>query len=795
MVDYQQRVDPWLEPIAGGEPGGADARYDPIHESIRDQVTSLDSPSGPDVDWPEVVKQGETLITSQSKDLLIACYAAYGLYQLEGLTGLAAGLWLVAELTDRYWDSAFPPFKRLRARVNAFDWLTDRLDLVLPETPIDESDRAGVGALRAAADRLSEVVSARFEDPAPKMRPLLDSVHRLEISLPPLDEASPPAATPEAATSQPAEPAPAATQQPPPAQAEAPSQAQEMTQTQSEVPSGESTDGTSEGSEEVDFEARLAEIAAPFVLPIPGDSPTGEDCRYDPEHEAIRNTMSQLDLPTGGDVEWAEIEKSCTTLLKEKTKDVLIASYLGGAMFERRGLIGVAEGLAVLTGIINTFWDDGFPPARRLRARSNALEWLLSRLEVLAEQPVVASDKDALNLLDAASKQFTDTVYERFEDEAPAVRPLLNNVHRLLISLPAPALKKPVAPPPAAAQAPSSPAPTSGAQAPQPPAKPAQASMAVNLPDAPPDFVSVKDLDPFLKKIGASLHKGARAVFKADTSVATAYRLARVGLLLHMETAPPITSGRQTGIPAPAQNLVKQLEALLENQNWAALLEEAESALGANRMWLDIHRYVAVALGGLGHDAARKAVVDATADLLKRLPELRDLQFNTGLPLASAATQKWFDAEVISAGGADGGSDGLTEEERGKISEARSLAGSGKISDAIELLDEVRHGARSVSVSFRARLAAAQVCVVGGSAAAADGLYSALYKQIDEYRLEHWDPDLVAGCYTEHYEVLKSLVEKASERMTRDPSLMERLSKVYARLCRVSPSTALKLDG
>jgi type VI secretion system ImpA/VasJ family protein len=266
-------------------------------------------------------------------------------------------------------------------------------------------------------------------------------------------------------------------------------------------------------------------------------------------------------------------------------------------------------------------------------------------------------------------------------------------------------------------------------------------------------------------------------------------------LLLHLEELPPVTSGRQTAIPAPAQNIVKQLETLLEKQNWAMLLEEAESALGANRMWLDIHRYVAMALGGLGHEAARKAVIDAIADILTRLPELRELQFNSGLPLANAATQSWFDDEVVKSGGGQGGGDGLTDEERGKIAEARSFAGGGKISEAVEILEEVCRAARSVSVSFRARLATAQACVVGGSSEVADGLYTALYKQIDEYRLEQWDPDLVAGCYKEHYEVLKSMAEKASESRTRDPSLMERMSEVYARLCRVSPATALKLGS
>src|SRR5690606_16727726 len=115
------------------------ARYDPLHEQVRAEAAKLDSPSGGLPDWPRIVKQARELTSSKSKDLLIQSYAAYAMYNVDGLMGLASGVFLLAESMDRFWDGMHPPASRLRARVNAIQWLTDRLDTTLPDTQVSAS--------------------------------------------------------------------------------------------------------------------------------------------------------------------------------------------------------------------------------------------------------------------------------------------------------------------------------------------------------------------------------------------------------------------------------------------------------------------------------------------------------------------------------------------------------------------------------------------------------------------------------------------------------------------------------
>ena len=85
----------------------------------------------------------------------------------EGLMGLASGLFLLSESMDKYWDDMYPPARRIRARVNAIGWLTEKLDTTLPETQVGADDHDAVAALDASVVRLRAVVAEKFTDESP----------------------------------------------------------------------------------------------------------------------------------------------------------------------------------------------------------------------------------------------------------------------------------------------------------------------------------------------------------------------------------------------------------------------------------------------------------------------------------------------------------------------------------------------------------------------------------------------------------------------------------------------------
>jgi type VI secretion system protein VasJ len=180
----QERVRQWTQPISAEAPAGRAAKGDAAYEAALGEVAKLESVTGAPVDWASVLQSSAQVLQKTSKDLRIASYLAFGLYQTQGLAGLAAGAQLLAEVVDGFWPALFPELSRMRGRVSAVSWFVEKTCLTLSSTKVGESDRASVEALEAAVKKLADVTRQKFEANAPAMRPLLDAAQRLRASLP-----------------------------------------------------------------------------------------------------------------------------------------------------------------------------------------------------------------------------------------------------------------------------------------------------------------------------------------------------------------------------------------------------------------------------------------------------------------------------------------------------------------------------------------------------------------------------------------------------------------------------------
>ena len=213
-AELAPRAKPYLDPIPGAAPTGKDARQEPAYEEVTREIEKLSALTGAKVAWPTVVEKGSEILKGFSKDLRIATFVAFGLYNAEGLDGLATGAITVAEMMEAYWPTMFPDAARIKGRVGALKWLLDRMTETLPARQVSAKDKAALESLQVAMKRLSEVARAKFGGDCPGFGPTLEAVERLKASVPaeaPKPAPPPPAPTPSEA---PAQAAPAA---PPPA--------------------------------------------------------------------------------------------------------------------------------------------------------------------------------------------------------------------------------------------------------------------------------------------------------------------------------------------------------------------------------------------------------------------------------------------------------------------------------------------------------------------------------------------------------------------------------------------------
>lgn len=104
--------------------------------------------------------------------------------------------------------------------------------------------------------------------------------------------------------------------------------------------------------------------AAALLAPIPGDNPSGAVLRSSaPEFDEINKLLPQQDKAVSDGIEggkpgqWSAMIDKCCTGLKAKSKDLRFAGRLTQALINRHGFAGVRDGLQLIVGLLQEFWD------------------------------------------------------------------------------------------------------------------------------------------------------------------------------------------------------------------------------------------------------------------------------------------------------------------------------------------------------------------------------------------------------------------------------------------------------
>lgn len=757
-----ERARALLLPLADPLPFGVDARQDPEHDGVRTEIAKLDSPGAAPIDWARVERAGSTLLATRSKDLLIAAYTAHAWLRLDGLAGLHAGVVLLTGLCDGAWEGMFPPPARAKARAAALEWFVERSAVALRAAP-PVADAAALTAVEAALAQLAAVSERRLGELAPKLASLV-------AALAAVADASAAGVAADGTASA----------------AGAASEAAANTAEITGAPSNDAADPQAGGAGPAEdplqlAREQLARATEGWLRPISADAPSGKDARYDPLHEYVRGQIKQLDAPTGHAIEWKKLLAACATLLEERSKDLLIASYAAHALHREAGLAGLAEGLALLAQLLEQRWDDLYPDMKRnQKARAAALSWLLARETTFAEAGLGAATAADVVRLEAAARWLAELIALRFDDEhRPAVRPLLDQVEQLKLD---------ASPRPA-------PLPAVPARAPQPAETAAVARQAAEVsvpqaPVAPGPSANRAELSRYLTGVHVALADLGRALRKQNDKDVLAYLLPRLGAALKLDEVPPSNAGR-TFVSAPDRGEVEEIRGLLREQRWPELLQAAEACAANNPLFLDMQRLSHAALQGLGDAYAPcRLVVEAElASLLRRMPELSELAFQDGTPFADADTRAFLRAEILAsgAGSARGAEPGDAEPEDAEaLSAARALAVSGKKLEALAAFEALLQRAASGRSRFRIRLGLASAMLAAGDPLLASGLFGTLYHDIDRLGLDDWEPGLAAECLADYHACLS--------RLGPSTEMAQHRAVVYARLCRVDPRRALETN-
>lgn len=110
----------------------------------------------------------------------------------------------------------------------------------------------------------------------------------------------------------------------------------------------------------------MTEIEA-FLAPVPTDPPCGADLEYDPDMLALQQAAAGKPERQVGDTvvpaqepEWRDVAARCEALLA-RTKHLGVAALLARAWCKQHGYVGAVNGLAILRGLVERYWDQVHP--------------------------------------------------------------------------------------------------------------------------------------------------------------------------------------------------------------------------------------------------------------------------------------------------------------------------------------------------------------------------------------------------------------------------------------------------
>ena len=476
-----------------------------------------------------------------------------------------------------------------------------------------------------------------------------------------------------------------------------------------------------------------------LLNPISADKPAGENLRYAPVYDKIKEARREDDDAPQGEwkrerkvADWPLTIKLITDSLATKSKDLQMTAWLAEAMLVKEGVAGLREVLELIRGYLENFWEGLYPELEDgdTEYRAAPLQWVGDRLEMqlkrsgltrsglswfqYKESRVVGSEEAADTdekmaaraeaiaegkvtqeqfdkSFEETPKKFYVTLQETFDATLESVSTLGERCDEKFGDL-SPSFGVLTRALEEVRQTVYILLQTKREKEPdEPVAEPAVEEVA----DETEADASGAAAAPARERRGGGLSAEPADRDDAISRVVVAAQFLRQQdpyspapfLMLRGLRWGELRAGGSTIDPlmlaAPPSEYRQNLKRLGLESNWMELLETAETVMGmeCGRGWLDLQRYVSRACHELGgyYDAIRGSVISGVRALLADYPQLPELTMMDDTATANAETHAWLKENVLA---------GATGEAHATSSYQQEIAhdpGTPALPDAFEL--------------------------------------------------------------------------------------------------------------
>jgi type VI secretion system protein ImpA len=592
-------------------------------------------------------------------------------------------------------------------------------------------------------------------------------------------------------------------------------------------------------------------LRADLLNPIAGDHPGGSSLRYDPVWDQIKEARRQDDLGPQGDwarerkiADYRQVVELAGKALAERSKDLQLAVWLTEAALHREKFPGLQQGLELLRGLIEQFWDTFYPEIEDgdLEPRIMLLSWVGERLvDTVRLTPITAGGFSLVSYLDSrrvpteeeagenetkreareaavkegkptpedfdrdaaatstaqleawvgamdgcleAIKALDAVCDEKFGSDAPSFHPLRGALEEVRHTTNQILQRRP------GRAVAAEPEPE---ESPEPVYEDAPAALEEDAPRAAPrKKTAALSLEPQdLDDVAARLNAVAKFLRAQDASNPAPYLLLRGyrwGELRGWGESPDA----ENLVPPPTA-LRQAIKRLASESEWSQLIETAEEAMAQphGRAWLDLQRHVVNAAEQNGYINVAGAIRAELRALLADLPKMAHWEFSDETPVASAETQTWL--KQLAAPAPPELPPAVFEEVQEShppgqdappdpYAIAMEAARDGRASDAIQTLAAEIPRQQSGRARFQRKLQLAQICMMTGHETLAQPILEELAQSIDQHALDEWESrETVAQPLAMLYKCLSKLDGDDAVK-----------AKLYARISRLDPIQALE---
>jgi type VI secretion system protein VasJ len=788
------------QPVSSDSPCGVSVKYEQIFQDLENEIGKLESLSSDPVNWSLVVDLSSEILKDFSKDFLVAAYLSLGLLKTDGVGGLALGLSIIKDLVLTYWDDLFPPVKRVKARVNALEWLSEQAEFQLSSLEVNQSNASMVVFASEALNDLLDSFEGRIDGEGPSMLGLLKILKEAKkqasefVSEDTVDTSSDSLSDTDGAKANAAE------------ESVSPSlNAQEHQIT---------VLASSNGVPDVDEPKEQSVVSghALFLLgssPISGSDPCGIAVKYERNFELLEAELAKQESLTSAVIDWRLVLDLSSTILRDQSKDLLVSAYLTNALLETEGYKGLALSLHIIKDMVSNFWEGLFPPLKRMRAREAALTWLSEKtgIYITNHKP---SNEENLAVIECSSllSDILDILDEKMEGSAPSMlelsRPLKEYKkaaqfeldQKKLTQHPAPSAQKNKPENSSDNQASNqkendkSKAQSSPVYSSKPAEKPVPSKLSTPNLDA--SVGSDAEAKKSLRSIQEAIRNVGNYSLSSQLNDSKAFRLNRISTWIMIETPPPTKDGVTQLPPAPLPDKKKQLQSLFDAGNFLELVPQLEQSLQRAPFWLDGQFLIVKALQSLGADYsdALNMVISELKSFLIRVRGLETLKFSDGTPFASDETLLWLNTEVLVESG-DANADGADAPWKEIVDEAKKLMVAGKLSEAIALFKSGISQSSGGRTNWQWRFALAKLLDQSAKTDLSIPLLRSLLDDLVSSGLVKWDLELTKSVAL----MLFNAASKKIEKNKSDETMLVVREEAYRQLCLSDPLTAMTVKG